>query len=350
MSIKGVTQIMYVGGEEARIITLLGRSIPITYSDLKRIDYMYAAKGESGYVDFINNNNKATRFEFNAKANDQISRTIKSIHKNYPELMINEKNAEDLRFYERWWFMILTMFFCCAPIGLFLMWYKKKSTFDFRILLTIIIISIWGSGTYAVYLAMNNTNAVLDAYHDTLNGTNTIEQDKPLLNDIAIAPTESEQNTDDTYKASTYKIGTDMPAGEYVLVADDTDIKYFQISNDSTGLTNSIITNGVFQTNTIVTVSNGQYFNFIGCYAVPITESPTLDITKEGMFKVGKHLDPGEYQIWASSESDVAYYAVHKDSTHKSESIKTNGVIEGRTYVTVEKGEYLELTGCYIME
>ncbi|WP_313260751.1 hypothetical protein [Lacrimispora sp.] len=345
MSIKGVTQTMYVRKEEASIITLLGNTKIVVYNNLKHIDYMYAIKSESGYIDFVDNNNRTTRFEFNTKANDLILKTINLIHKKRPELTMNEKHAGDLRFYERWWFMIVTMFFCCGPIGLFLMWYKKKSTLDFRILLTIIIIAIWGSGTYAVYLTMNNTNAALDAYHDTLNGANIKEQDIPLQSE-SLNKTES----NDIYKASTYKIGNDMPAGEYVLIADDTDIKYFQISNDSTGLSNSIITNGVFQTNSIVTVDNGQYFNFTGCYAVPISEDTTLDTTKEGMFKVGKHLDPGEYQLWASNESDVAYYAIHKDSSHNSESIKTNGIIEGRTYVTVEKGEYLELTGCYIME
>lgn len=352
MSVKGISQTLFVRKEEAIIVTFSGNKKPIVYDNLKRIEYMYATKGESGYIDFVNNNNRTTRFVFNTKANEKIVKTINLISEKYPELAINERHAVDLKFYERWWFIVITMFFCCWPIGLFLMWYKRKSTLDFRITLTVLIIAIWGGGTYAFYLnyisAMNNLNAAIEANYDVMNGSN-IDQDIPLQNEAVNNQTDTNQSND-IYKESTYKIGNDMPAGEYVLISDDSDIKYFQISNDSTGISNSIIANGVFQTNTIVTVDNGQYFKFSGCYAVPITEAPDLDTTKEGMFKVGTHLDPGEYQLWASSDADVAYYAVHEDSTHKSESIKTNGIIEGRTYVTVEKGEYLELTGCYIME
>jgi hypothetical protein len=59
--------------------------------------------------------------------------------------------------------------------------------------------------------------------------------------------------------------------------------------------------------------------------------------------------NPGS-QLRKTDGADVSYYAIMKDSTHKMESIKTNGVIEGREYVTVEKGDYLELQCCYIIE
>ena len=346
MSIKGISQTMYVRKKEASIITFWGNKKLVNFGELERVDFMYAGKREPGYIDFVNNDNRITRFEFKAVANEKITRTVNLIRENYTELSINELHVENLKFYERWWFIVLTMLFCCGPIGLFLMWYKRKSTLDFRVTLTILMLVIWGTGTYAIYLtyvpAVNNANAVLGSYYDALNGDS-----REALNMLS----QNDASTDsDVYKASTYKVGKDMPAGEYVLIADNADIRYFQVSSDSTGSADAILANGIFQSNTIVTVSNGQYFNFIGCHATPITEAPALDTTKDGMFKVGTHIDPGEYQIWPSENAEISYYAVLKDSTHMSESIKSNGILQGREYVTLEKGEYLELTGCYIME
>nr|DAM14529.1 MAG TPA: hypothetical protein [Caudoviricetes sp.] len=350
MSIKGTWDQLYVGKKESNIISLWGNKKRIDYDGLKRIDYMYAAYSELGYLDFVHNSNKIDRFEFNKKSNEKILRTIELIQENNDSINVVEKRAEDLKFYERWWFIILSMFFCCAPVGLFLIWYKRKSTLNNRIFFTIMALILWGTWYYVPYSnfksSMNQVNEAMAEYKNVLETS--------YSNNVTLEHTESADqsniNYKNVYKSATYKIGQDMPAGEYVLFAEIADVNYFQISNDSSGEITSISANGTFKTNTIVTVSNGQYFNFIGCYAVPITEVTELDTSKEGMFKIGIHLEPGEYQLWKTDGSDVSYYAVMKDSTHKMDSIKVNGVIESREYVTVEKGDYLELQGCYIME
>lgn len=296
MSIKGVTQIMYVGGEEARIITLLGRSIPIIYSDLKRIDYMYAAKGESGYVDFINNNNKATRFEFNAKANDQISRTIKSIHKNYPDLMINEKNAEDLRFYERWWFMVLTMFFFCFPLGLFLMWHKKKSTLSFRVTLTLLITTLWGIGIYASYInyisAMNEASAALADYQNILSGSSTGTE----ANNVVVDYSDSSDTGSDDVEGSDDSINT-FNVGD---VYEDDDVKIMYISSGDYSVENEYSqpesgNKYIYVEFSIENVGESDcsagYADF-SCYA-DNTECSTPIISSEGAMTIITTLSPG---------------------------------------------------------
>lgn len=350
MSIKGTAQELYVGKQESNIISFFGNKKKIDYSDLKRIDYMLASASESGYLDFVHNSNKINRFEFNRKANEKILRTIELIQENNDGINFNEKRVNDLKFYERWWFMILTMFFCCAPVGLFLMWYKKKSTLNFRVTLTLLLSVIWISSIYVSYLnyvtAINRASEAIGKYQNALGSAYSSNSTLESMESTE----QNNANYKDVYEAATYKIGQDMPAGEYVLFANASDVNYFQVSSDSSGAITSISANGVLKTNTIVTVSNGQYFNFIGCYAVPITEVTELDTSKEGMFKIGVNLDPGEYQLWKIDGSDVSYYAIMKDSTHKMESIKSNGIIDSREYVTVEKGDYLELQGCYIME
>ncbi len=174
MSIKGTSQELYVGKKESNIISFAGNKKKIDYDDLKRIDYMYAAFGELGYIDFVHNNNKADRFEFNKKANEKILRTVELIQENNDGINIVEKRAEDLKFYERWWFIILSMFFCCAPIGLFLIWYKRKSTLNNRIFFTIMALILCGTWYYVPYnnykSSMNQVNEAMADYQNNING------------------------------------------------------------------------------------------------------------------------------------------------------------------------------------
>ena len=73
------------------------------------------------------------------------------------------------------------------------------------------------------------------------------------------------------YSAGVYKVGTDLPAGEYVVFASGS-AGYFCVSSDSNQ--NDILFNDNFSTNSIITVNDGEYVNLSRCYAIPISENP----------------------------------------------------------------------------
>lgn len=144
----------------------------------------------------------------------------------------------------------------------------------------------------------------------------------------------------------TYKVGTDIPAGEYVMFA--TAGGYFSLSSDSTGSFSSIICNDNFDYNTIITVSDGQYLEIKRACAVPIDqEGYTLETTGEGMFKVGKHIPAGEYKIIADGDG---YIEVSSNSTHDFNSIVSNDNFTGEKYITVTDGQYLKLSRAHIQQ
>lgn len=144
----------------------------------------------------------------------------------------------------------------------------------------------------------------------------------------------------------TYKVGTDIPAGEYVMFA--TAGGYFSLSSDSTGSFSSIICNDNFDYNTIITVSDGQYLEIKRACAVPIDqEGYTLETTGEGMFKVGKHIPAGEYKIVADGDG---YIEVSSNSTHDFNSIVSNDNFTGEKYITVTDGQYLKLSRAHIQQ
>ena len=155
---------------------------------------------------------------------------------------------------------------------------------------------------------------------------------------------------DTCYEADNYKVGTNMKAGEYVVFANGGGYSgYVCISEDSNQ--DEIIENEIFDYNTIIQVRNGDYLEISRGYAVPISEAK-VDINKAGaMYKVGYHIKAGEYTLSRSS-STSAYYAilngpVGSDRNSMVDNIVDNDNFSGsRAYVTVEDGQYLEVTRC----
>lgn len=143
------------------------------------------------------------------------------------------------------------------------------------------------------------------------------------------------------YPASQYKVGTDIPAGEYIIFA-DADHGYFALTTDGNG--RDIITNENFSYNSIIQVDLGEYLTLKSCFAVPISDVQQLPIDKADMLKVGTYIAPGEYKLVA--DSDKAYYCIYNDS--KQDDIDSNDNFSGQSYITIKNGQYLKLSRCHI--
>lgn len=160
---------------------------------------------------------------------------------------------------------------------------------------------------------------------------------------------QEEQPKDEYIKAGMYKVGEDIPAGEYFIVPEG--LAYFQVSKDSTGSFESIIANDNFSGTRYVTVSEGQYLEIRSSKMISADKAPKQEPKDgkypEGMYKVGKEIPAGEYKV--VSEGGLAYYEVTKDSRGDLNSIIANDNFEGEKYITVKEGNYIKLNGCYLI-
>ena len=95
MSIKGIKEDLYIGKKEINIITFWGNKETIEYTGMKRIDYKYAETLNSGYIDFITDEEKR-RFKFNTKSNEKIGKAVDYIANACPELSIVSVTKEDI--------------------------------------------------------------------------------------------------------------------------------------------------------------------------------------------------------------------------------------------------------------
>lgn len=136
-----------------------------------------------------------------------------------------------------------------------------------------------------------------------------------------------------------YKVGTDMPAGEYVIVGSG----YLQISSDSSGEFGSILENDNYSNRTIIAVADGQYVQFSG-RAYTWDEAPKVDTSSgtlpDGKYKVGVDFPAGEYKVVPNGDG---YLAVSTSASESTNSIVTNDNFNTEKYITVQDGQYLKL-------
>lgn len=167
--------------------------------------------------------------------------------------------------------------------------------------------------------------------------------------DIDESNSQSENDSENTekYESGTYKVGDDIPVGEYALFGRH---GYFTVESDilydKLGIMfENIISNDYFCNNSIITVEEGQYLTIDDCYAVP-SSLANIDISEEGFFRVGIDIPAGEYKIEQLDTN--ASYTIYSDNVAGSMNIISEGDVAGRINIKVNDGEYLKLDECKI--
>jgi hypothetical protein len=141
------------------------------------------------------------------------------------------------------------------------------------------------------------------------------------------------------YLPGTYKVGVDIPPGEYVIFGSG----YMKVSSDSNG--KNIITNNNYRNIQYISFKDRTYFEFDDGKAYPVDSAPIIDVSSgilpDRIYKIGRDIPAGEYKVSAFA---TGYWAVLSSSL--GGSIVSNNRFEGDNFVTVQDGEYLELHNC----
>ncbi len=152
----------------------------------------------------------------------------------------------------------------------------------------------------------------------------------------------------DYYSPDTYKVGVDMPAGEYMLVQYyENRSGYMCVSSDSNG--KNIIDNALFKNYHFIEVSTGEYLELTNAIAVPADKHKVPDVNTacllEGMYRVGIDIPAGEYKATSNSSSISGYYSIYNTAS-ADRKIEDNELFTASSYLSVKDGQYLELENC----
>lgn len=157
------------------------------------------------------------------------------------------------------------------------------------------------------------------------------------------------------YSEGMYKVGKDIKAGTYVLIASD-DFPYMEVTTSSTGDFEDIVTNALFKNRYYISVEDGHYIKTTDCKMYPLAKAPKVKLEgketlQEGMYAVGTDIPAGEYMLIESEDALIgAYYCVTSNCNGDFlDNIVTNSLFENNAYITVEDGQYLEFTDCELV-
>lgn len=253
---------------------------------------------------------------------------------------------------------------------------KTKTALSIISALTLLLISAGcgnserstASGSIDSTMAKTQTVTAKATTAATTAATTTTITTQTTTEKVTEAPTEAltEKQTEATTKKKTkaygegmYKVGKDIPEGEYILYNTSSYDAYTCVSDDANQ--NDIIFNENFPSDLIITVYDDEFLDLSRCMAINLDEliegnedkTDTLidvvsDRVDEGvMYKVGLMLDEGEYKLETTGKSS-GYYCIYSDSRH--DDIVANDNFDSSTYVEVSDGEYLLLSRCKIVE
>lgn len=225
-----------------------------------------------------------------------------------------------------------------------------------------LLVVLFGGMFAAPKIIEHNRNELHESASEALDATNRAKIVSGLapaseVSSISSAPspTIATKNTSTSagLSAGMYKVGTDITAGEYVLLPNVGATAYFEITSDSTGTLDSVIANDNFTGRSYITVSDGEYLNIKRARLYTLDTAPMVDtstgILSAGMYKVGVDIPAGEYKISSTRgnvSGSLAYFETSIDSSHQLSSIVTNDNFDGERYVTVTDGQYIKLSGC----
>ena len=141
------------------------------------------------------------------------------------------------------------------------------------------------------------------------------------------------------YAVGQYKVGSDIPAGQYLAVGKG----YIELSN--TPNAEIILFNDNFEGQCYIDAQDGEYIKIMGELKLYPADSapkilPSNGVIPQGQFKVDADIPAGEYKIKAA---DNGYFEITPDA-RRSKIIKNQFTLTaGSFYATVENGQYLKL-------
>jgi hypothetical protein len=151
------------------------------------------------------------------------------------------------------------------------------------------------------------------------------------------------------YMDGQYRVGEDIPAGEYVFFCTGKYGGSLKETTDSNG--SDRVDSEYFDYCVIYTLTEGNYVEIEGAMAVPSSDVTELVLNKgSGTFKVGTHIPAGEYKIINTTTSGGSYKIWNSSFPWNRDDRVDTGYFSTATYLTIHDGEYLTIDDALFME
>ncbi len=187
------------------------------------------------------------------------------------------------------------------------------------------------------------TNTITpDGFQVNENGIwiiNGLIQSKPVEteSDVQIQVTEGDHNAIEL-SAGTYLVGEDLPAGQYVAINDG--YCYVKIGADPN--MNTLYASESTSYCIPFEVKNGDWI-YSAKGMIYSIDDIKLDLSKSGMYVVGKHIKEGNYKLEARGRG---YYCITRGMLGENNKIEKNDLFDSVAYVSLKNGQCILISRC----
>lgn len=150
------------------------------------------------------------------------------------------------------------------------------------------------------------------------------------------------------YPAGMYKVGGDLPAGEYLAIAKENAIIPMVTVKSSSGVDAEINALSTFTTFAIIGAADGKYVEVTDSFLIPLSDSKayvdtfTAESIGDGSYKVGFHIPAGEYKYALQEDVIIPMISVYADAYQ--ENILNLVMPQGNGYITLDDGQYVTVS------
>ena len=152
------------------------------------------------------------------------------------------------------------------------------------------------------------------------------------------------------YEDGTYLVGSDLPVGDYAVQEKENAMFASVVVRAGKGGEDPLILHKLISGQADVHLVRNTWVTFSEVRVWPLGAEPSLmdenGIVKEGAYLVGKQVPTGDYLVSVADKAPLSSYSVYSGivGSGKEELIKFE-VLHGEAELTLETGDYVELSG-----
>ena len=151
-----------------------------------------------------------------------------------------------------------------------------------------------------------------------------------------------------SYDSGSYLIGRDIPAGDYVLVENENAVFASVIVREGVTADSRLMVHHLINRQAVVRLNEGKWLTLTEARAWPLNQAPAAASApgNEGGYLVGATLPAGRYAVSVIDKAPLSSYSVYDGVLGADERLLRFEVIRETTEITLNEGEYIELSGC----
>lgn len=165
--------------------------------------------------------------------------------------------------------------------------------------------------------------------------------------DARIGALEQEQGRQ-IYDSGLYEVGTDMPAGDYVLVESEDAVFASVIIHKEADPESPLLIHHLINGQAVIRLRAGTWVTLSEAQAYPIGQAPRDEdgIYEEGGYWVGHTLPAGTYALSPSDKAPLSSYSIYSNILCAGAQLTRFEVLHEPIAIVVKEGDYIELSGC----